>query len=250
MAGNTETNASPGFWRRNRGFFFGLGVGVVAILLLQLLVFASGALNMTATREPGLLDSMGEMAYESSLRWRAPDTRIPAEVREAELDAPLRHYGRMCLQCHGAPGVERDVWADNMLPEPPHLAEEAEEYADGELYYILQHGIRMTGMPAFGPDHSDRELWGLVHVTRQLGALSQEQKQTLQQTAGQQGHAHGGQADHHGDDATRGEADHHEGDADDHHETQPSDAGGHGAANGSLDVPDNAPAQPHESHDH
>ena len=50
---------------------------------------------------------------------------------------------------------------------------------DGELFWLVQGGIRMTGMPAFGPTHSDEEIWKIVAFVRRLPALSPEDQQEL-----------------------------------------------------------------------
>ena len=60
--------------------------------------------------------------------------------------------------------------------------------SDGELFWILQNGIRMTGMPAFGPTHKDEELWKMVAFLRHLPELSDEEQKALRP---------GGQEDHH-----------------------------------------------------
>ncbi|MDX1650197.1 MAG: cytochrome c, partial [Myxococcota bacterium] len=85
-------------------------------------------------------------------------------------------------------------------PEPPELAEEAAEWGDTELFWITKHGVRMTGMPAFGPTHADRELWDVVALVRRLPELSAGEYAALVEEAGEDGHAHehgdGGHGDH------------------------------------------------------
>ena len=50
---------------------------------------------------------------------------------------------------------------------------------DGELFWIVQNGIRMTGMPAFGPTHKDEEIWKIVAFLRHLPALTPEEEKAL-----------------------------------------------------------------------
>ncbi|HEX5103630.1 MAG TPA: cytochrome c, partial [Pirellulaceae bacterium] len=102
----------------------------------------------------------------------------------------MAHYRAMCLQCHGAPDVKSHAFAKGLNPPPPALAHVAREWSDGELFWITKHGIRMTGMPAFGHNHSDEELWKIVAFLRQLDDLSEEQVAMLREGE-EAGHDHG-----------------------------------------------------------
>jgi hypothetical protein len=68
-----------------------------------------------------------------------------------------------------------------MNPQPPDLAAASKKWTDGELFWIAKHGIRMTGMPAFGHDHSDEDLWKIVAFVRKLDDLSESQVAALRQ---------------------------------------------------------------------
>lgn len=70
--------------------------------------------------------------------------------------------------------------------------------SDGGIFYVVDSGIRMTGMPAFGPDHSEDEIWNLVATVRQLENLNAEQRQKLTRAAQSDDHKHGSKEDTHG----------------------------------------------------
>jgi mono/diheme cytochrome c family protein len=95
------------------------------------------------------------------------------------LDDPARipmgteHFAAHCAVCHGAPGVPKGDIALGLYPQPPDLALTARTYSDGELFWILKHGIKMTGMPARA-DHSDEELWATVAFLRKLPAMTEQ----------------------------------------------------------------------------
>lgn len=76
-----------------------------------------------------------------------------------------------------------------MIPEPPHLTEEAAECERGEIRWILEHGIKMSGMPAFGPTHEDDVLRDVTAFVKTLPGITPERYEAL--TAGA-GHGHGG----------------------------------------------------------
>ncbi|MEP0546346.1 MAG: cytochrome c [Rhodothermales bacterium] len=85
----------------------------------------------------------------------------------------------MCQTCHGAPGHERSVIGEGMAPKPPRLSEEAEEWEPEEVYWIIAHGIKMAGMPAFGPTHSDEELWEIVAFAERLPEMTEAEYAAL-----------------------------------------------------------------------
>jgi mono/diheme cytochrome c family protein len=89
--------------------------------------------------------------------------------------------------------------ARGLLPEPPELAVVAEEWSVAELFWITKHGIRMTGMPAFGPTHSDAELWEVVAFLRVLPALTPEAYRALLGPAADGGHDGHGHEHSHGE---------------------------------------------------
>lgn len=115
------------------------------------------------------------------------------------LDEPERirtgaeHYlGEGCVTCHGAPGSDRADYAERMRPMPPMLSEQAGAWSDRELFWIVAHGIKMSGMPAFGATHGEDEIWSLVAFVRRLPDLSAADVEELAAAAG--GH-HAGDSD-------------------------------------------------------
>jgi mono/diheme cytochrome c family protein len=96
-------------------------------------------------------------------------------LSDEQLHHGSEHFDRMCAQCHGAPGVEPKEVGKGIRPKPPELARIARHLSDRELYWVIKHGIKFTGMPAFGPTHSDDELWALAAFVRRLPRTTPEQ---------------------------------------------------------------------------
>lgn len=125
---------------------------------------------------------------ENAVRRRAADLAVPADLEDpARIRAGASAYDGMCVGCHAAPGVEAGVVAEGLLPPPPELAEEAGHWEDAELFWITKHGIRMTGMAAFGPTHADAEIWDVVALLRRLPELSPAEYRSLSGRAGERG---------------------------------------------------------------
>lgn len=88
-------------------------------------------------------------------------------------------YRDMCAGCHGAPGVEPLAVGQGLRPRPADLSKTAERWSPAELFWIVKHGIRMTGMPAWGATHSDEELWDVVAFVRRLPGMSPAEYQRM-----------------------------------------------------------------------
>lgn len=103
------------------------------------------------------------------------------------------HFAETCASCHGAPGVDRSEMAEGLNPEPPALHDSL-TWTDRELFWIVENGMKFTGMPAFGSTHSEEDLWSMVALIRRLPELSPEEYAVLAETAaesGSAGHEHG-----------------------------------------------------------
>jgi mono/diheme cytochrome c family protein len=61
---------------------------------------------------------------------------------------------------------------------------------DGELFWTIRQGVRMTGMPAFAPTHSDEEIWKIVTFIRHLPHLTPEEKEKLRSVTEEEAHHH------------------------------------------------------------
>lgn len=72
------------------------------------------------------------------------------------------HYEIGCRSCHGEPGMPRPRIAARMLPVPPDLAPRIRESNPKKLFYVVKHGMKFTGMPAWPSQHRDDEVWAMV----------------------------------------------------------------------------------------
>jgi len=114
-----------------------------------------------------------DVARMRSIAAHADGIRVPPHLDAPEtLAMGVEHFAAHCAVCHGAPGVPRGDIAEGMYPKPPDLAKTAARYSDAELFWILKHGIKMTGMPAWA-DHTDDELWATVAFLRRFPTLSE-----------------------------------------------------------------------------
>lgn len=159
-------------------------ITIVVLAALPFVVLGTGVVNMGASDAAGSMEkAIASFAVQRSLAVRAPDATSELLDDPQAISAGLDHYTAMCVRCHGGPGVEAEEFAAGLNPPAPKLEHVAEEFTDGELFWITKHGIRMTGMPAFGATHEDEEIWKIVAFVRQLPELSEERRALLQQKA-------------------------------------------------------------------
>lgn len=81
------------------------------------------------------------------------------------------HYETGCRPCHGGPGIEQPRVARSMLPAPPDLSVRVKSWETDELFHIVKHGIKLTGMPAWPSQQRDDEVWAMIAFLLELPEL-------------------------------------------------------------------------------
>jgi cytochrome c553 len=89
------------------------------------------------------------------------------------------HYEIGCRPCHGNPDLQTPRIAQQMTPRPPYLPPRVPNWSPDELFYIVKHGIKFTGMPAWPAQQRDDEVWAMVAFLRRFPELSAEEYRRL-----------------------------------------------------------------------
>jgi mono/diheme cytochrome c family protein len=128
-------------------------------------------------------------------RWAAGQARamaIPADAKSRTNPIPntpeavadgRAHWADHCASCHANDGSGDTLVGKNLYPQAPDMRLPAtQQLTDGELFYIIQNGIRLTGMPAWGNGsaHDDEDSWKLVHFIRHLPQITLEEKKAME----------------------------------------------------------------------
>ena len=177
---------------------------VVVVLLAGAIFIYSGVFNVASTnKDSALVSWLLSTVRERSIEHHSSNIVVPLQT---ELDNPetinegFEHYNEMCVMCHGAPGIEAGEAHEGLNPQPPLLAKVKDLVTDppGELFWVIKNGIKMTGMPAWGPTHSDEKIWAMVAFVRKLPNLSAEEYKVMQQqlSGSDRDHDHGHDDDH------------------------------------------------------
>jgi len=151
------------------------GVGAIGGVLAYTVVRR----GLSAHEEPSRVEAM----LARTMRWLAtPEAtrlrRNPVQPTEAVVELALEHFAEHCAVCHANDGSGDTQIGRGLYPRVPDMrATETQSRSDGELFSVIEHGIRLTGMPAFGTGtpEGERDSWALVHFIRRLPTLSSEE---------------------------------------------------------------------------
>jgi mono/diheme cytochrome c family protein len=157
-----------------------LGIIIVAVVALGLVVALAASLlhdGLSSRAKPGRL--------ETAIARNARHLAIPAKARLAQnpvlasvedLHEARLHFADHCAICHSNDGSGQTMMGSGLYPKPPDLRlPETQNLSDGELFWIIENGVRFTGMPAFsnGGEHGGApDSWKLVHFIRHLPHLT------------------------------------------------------------------------------
>ena len=160
-------------------------VATLAILLGAGLLALRQASGFSAHEPPS--------AVEVRLARWARSAAIPAETKARANPIPATpevlaearaHWADHCASCHANDGSGDALMGRNMYPPAPDMRlPETQRMTDGELFYIIQNGVRLTGMPGWGGSglaHDEKDSWKLVHFIRHLPQLSFEDKKEME----------------------------------------------------------------------
>jgi mono/diheme cytochrome c family protein len=165
------------------------------ILLIILVVIVVGvAIAGWSMMSRGFSAQMSPSGIESFIAPRMRNLAIPRKARDAKnpiADNPevfseaTAHFADHCAICHSADGSGETHMGKGLFPKPPDLREnKTQDLTDGEIYYIIENGVRYTGMPAFGQSDDsgrDEDTWKLVRLIRHFPTLTPEQVQQIDQ---------------------------------------------------------------------
>lgn len=170
------------------------------LLIVVGLVLLGAAVAIAASVLHGGLSARATPTrLEAVLARNARHLAIPSEARlaqnpvldspEAQRDARL-HFADHCAICHGNDGSGDTAIGNGLYPKPPDLRlASTQELSDGELFWIIENGVRFTGMPAFGGsedhggsgNHDDtQDSWKLVHFIRHVPHLTAAERMEME----------------------------------------------------------------------
>lgn len=167
-----------------------VGILVGLVLAFGVLLIHSGAYNVAAD-EPHwrFTKSVLEDVRVESVELRSAKIEVPALDNVALVTSGAGNYDAMCADCHLKPGVEATELSRGLYPAPPSFPI-ARPRDPAAAFWVIKHGIKMTGMPAWGKSMNDEYVWGLVAFVNELEGMTEDRYRELVDASG--GHQHGG----------------------------------------------------------
>lgn len=159
-------------WRQ---LLIGMVLTLLVIGAVLLGIVLTGAYNVAADdRHTPTTEWALETTMRNSVQGRAEDLEAPT-LTMAMVSAGAGEYKAMCQHCHGGVGEPRAGWAQGMRPIPPSLVDAAKEWSTEEVFWLVKHGVKMSGMPAFGDTHDDRTNWNIAAFVKAMPEMSAEE---------------------------------------------------------------------------
>jgi mono/diheme cytochrome c family protein len=157
------------------GFLLALVLGAVAMAAW----IASGRYDISAREGASpATERLADWAKRQSVRAHAQHITAPPLADPILIEDGARHYRDHCVQCHGAPGAPSADFARAMRPEPTDLAKST-GWTSAQTFWIIQNGLKMSGMPAYHATMVDGEIWGVVAFVEQLPQMDPAKYQAM-----------------------------------------------------------------------
>jgi mono/diheme cytochrome c family protein len=149
----------------------------VAVALVGLWFFVSR--GVSAKEQPGRIEEFAARRVRNmAIAGRAKSLTNPVEYSGEVVADGRAHFADHCAVCHGNDGSGNTPMGRGMWPKVPDMRlPQTQSLSDGELFWIIENGVRFTGMPAWSSGTQDGETasWHLVHFVRRLPKLTPEE---------------------------------------------------------------------------
>jgi mono/diheme cytochrome c family protein len=167
-----------------RGFVTGVVLTLLAIVGGTLVSLYLGKIPLGADNPPGTLERMlANMAMDEYVERNAPKQQNPMQPTAENLIAGARSYEANCSYCHGGAARRVSPMSTKFNPPVPQIINNIPGDPDAHLFWIVKHGIRLTGMPAWDRVLSDQQMWQVVAFVKHSANLPPEVQSAWQQAA-------------------------------------------------------------------
>ncbi|MGH9744803.1 MAG: c-type cytochrome [Candidatus Acidiferrales bacterium] len=155
-----------------RGFLLGVIFTILAILVGGYFFMKQGYMDFSADQRPSSAETHFAMAaVDASTDRHASDQKNPLQPTDENLLAGTILYRDHCAGCHGTPSNSDSQFGRSFNPPVPQFFKEGSDMADNQSFYIIQHGIRWTGMPTWNKTLTENQTWQIVTFLAHIGKL-------------------------------------------------------------------------------
>ena len=166
-------------------FFLGFVIAVVVVLGAGFLCVRFGLMDPRADIPVNSMERrMAMPSLDASVDRRAPQITNPIQPTDANLTAGMKVYQTNCTSCHGDIDHPHGMLADSLYPRAPQFVEDAPDMQENQNFYIIQHGIRLSGMPAWKQTLSEQEMWQVTTFLSHMDKLPPQLSNAWKAAAG------------------------------------------------------------------
>ena len=154
-------------------FLLGFAIAVVVVLTAGFCYVRFGFVDPRADLPVGWLESKIAMpVLDAAVDRRAPEAHSPLQPTDTNFIAGMKIYQTNCAGCHGDIQHSHAAFGDAFYPRAPQFVEDAPDMPENQNFYIIQHGIRLSGMPAWKGTLSEKETWQVTIFLSHMDKLS------------------------------------------------------------------------------
>lgn len=158
-----------------KGFVLGIVFTIIVLAAAGYVALQRGAIPADTDATAGQVEKfVAGTDLRAVLRNEAPKGPNPVPLSDANLLAGIQLYGKHCAVCHGtaAGDAAPSPIAKGEYPKPPQLASDGvEDDPEGWTFWKIKHGIRWTGMPSWGHELNDEQIWTLALFLKHMDKL-------------------------------------------------------------------------------
>jgi cytochrome c553 len=148
---------------------------VIAVAALLLMAVFGGAIPVGASSGHWAATAwILDLIKRRSVAVRSLGVDTPPLDRPGQVRVGANHYETACRGCHGSPSTRMPMVPSRMTPHPPNLAHQVARWQPRELFYLVRHGIKFTGMPAWPSAERPDEIWPVVAFLRAMPSMDEE----------------------------------------------------------------------------
>jgi mono/diheme cytochrome c family protein len=165
--------------RRNRAMWL---LAFATVVLIVAGAVAAVRRGFSAREQPSAFESyVARTARKLAVPSKARQEKNPFPPSPESMTEARAHFADHCAICHASNGSGKTEIGQNLYPKAPDMrSPQMQDLTDGELYYTIHNGIRLTGMPAWGTDEKDEDSWKLVLFIRHLPQLTAVEEREME----------------------------------------------------------------------
>jgi mono/diheme cytochrome c family protein len=156
------------------------GMAIAAVAAFQIVKHGVSARDKPTAAEGAIAGALRHFAVPRDAR----AMKNPVVLTDAVLAEGRAHWADHCAACHGNDGKGDTEVGRGLYPKVPDMSDGSDDLSDGELFYIITNGVRLTGMPGWGDPRnaqSSEQTWHLVHFIRHLPKITPAELEQMKQ---------------------------------------------------------------------